>query len=369
MVIKNAKILKENGGFENGSIYIEGDCFANFAAGEQLDASGCFAAPGLVDIHFHGCMGHDFCDADALSLKTIAAYQAKCGVAAICPAVMTLPEQQLIKICKNAAAFKSDEGAALVGINLEGPFISAEKSGAQNVKYIRLPDVELFRKLQTASNGLIKIVGVAPEKQGAQQFISALKDEVKISLAHTKADYACAKAAFKNGASHVTHLFNAMPPFLHREPGVIGAASDSESVSVELIADGVHLHPSTVRTAFKLFGKDRVILISDSIRATGLPNGEYELGGQKVFANDNRCTLADGTLAGSNTNLADCVKSAVKMGVPLEVALKCASENPSKAIGAFDRFGSITAGKSADLIVLNEQLETVHVVIRGKLIF
>lgn len=370
MRIKNAKVFSPDGAFIPGDIAIERDRFSDTADGETLDASGLYAIPGLIDVHFHGCVGYDFCDGTQEAISAIADYEAKCGVTAICPATMTYPEDKLDTVCKAAAAYHGQTGAALVGINMEGPFISVAKKGAQNAEYVAAPSIEMFHRLQKAANGLVKLLDIAPEEPGALDLIDALHDEVNISIAHTTAGYDIAADAYARGARQATHLYNAMPPFTHRAPGVVGAAFDAPHCRVELICDGVHIHPSMVRATFRLFGNDRVILISDSMMATGLPDGEYSLGGQAVTVRGNRATLHDGTIAGSATNLMDCLRVAVqKMDIPLESAVKCATVNPARAIGIYGERGSIEPGKCADVVLLNEQLETEHVILRGKLLF
>ncbi len=220
-----------------------------------------------------------------------------------------------------------------------------------------------------ASEGLVKFVGLAPEEsEDAVAFVEAMKDKVNISLAHTNADYAHAKAAFDAGANHAVHLFNAMPAFTHREPGVVGAVSDSAHVMAEIICDGVHIHPSMVRAAFKMMGADRMILISDSMRATGMPDGQYTLGGLDVKVVGNHATLvSDGALAGSVTNLADCMRTVVKkMEIPLETAVACATINPAKSLGIEDTYGSIAPGKKANIVLLDENLELKMVIKDGQ---
>ena len=225
----------------------------------------------------------------------------------------------------------------------------------------------MFRRVQEQANGLFKLCDLAPELPGAMQTIEELSGEVRISLAHTEADYDTACEAFRRGARQVTHLFNAMPPFSHRAPGVIGAAFDSENVAVELIADGVHIHPSVVRAVFTLFG-GRVILISDSMMATGLEDGEYSLGGQAVTVRGNLATLHDGTIAGSATNLMDCVRSAVRMGIPLGQAVQAASTNPARALGIEHDYGSLEAGKLANVVLLDDELNIHTILLRGRML-
>ena len=370
MQIKNVKVFTEEKQFQQGTIAIADGVFAKEADGEVIDGEGCYAIPGMVDVHFHGCVGYDFCDGTEEAIAAIAKYEAEQGITTIVPATMTLPEATLLEIAKVAGDYKGTEGADLAGINMEGPFISPGKKGAQASTHIIKPDVAMFRRLQEAANGLFRLVDIAPEEEGAMEFIAELKDEVNISFAHTLADYETAKKGYDLGANHATHLYNAMPPFSHREPGVIGAAHDSAHCMVELITDGVHIHPSVVRTTFDMFGDDRVVLISDSMRATGMPDGEYTLGGQAVQVRGNRATLVEGgALAGSVTNLADCVRVAVReMQVPLESAVAAATMNPAKSVGLYDKYGSITEGKAGNVVLLREDLSLKGVIQNGKVI-
>ena len=368
MIIKNVQIFRENRTFTKGDIIMHNGKFAGISLQNEkvTDGHGWYAIPGLIDIHFHGCAGYYFCDGTKEALDHITAYEASVGVTGICPASMTIEESRLYQVMKNAGEYTCRSGAKLYGIHMEGPFISEEKKGAQAAEYICICNLKLYHKLQAASGGKIRIVDIAPETEGAMPFIAAVKDEVVISLAHTTADYDTAMEAFASGASHVTHLFNAMPPFQHREPGVIGAAADTTECRVELICDGIHVHPSVVRAAFSLFGPDRIILISDSMRATGLTDGQYTLGGQNVRVQGKLATLNDGTIAGSVTNLMACVQTAVKQtGIPLADAVACATVNPAKEIGIYDHCGSITPGKDADLVLLDENLQVRAVYING----
>ncbi len=344
---------------------------AAVAEGEaSVDARGCYVVPGFVDIHFHGCRGADLCDASEEAIREIARYEASRGVTAICPATMTYPEERLASVVRAAAALEpaADE-AALAGINMEGPFISPDKIGAQNPAYVQRADAAMLRRLQGESGGLVKLVDIAPEEPGALDFVSEASDEVRVSLAHTCTDYETAREAFERGARHLTHLYNAMPGLHHRKPGPIAAAWEHPDVTVELICDGVHIHPAMVRLTFGLFGAERICLISDSMRATGLEDGSYDLGGQQVEVRGNVATLADGTIAGSVTDLAACVRHAVlDMGIPLEDAVLAATLTPARAIGIDAERGSIEPGKVADLVVLDEDLNVKRVILRGELI-
>ena len=284
---------------------------------------------------------------------SLADFEASKGILAICPATMTYSEEILNGIMDAAAAHKNGRGSDLVGINMEGPFISPKKVGAQNPLYLHGPDVGMFRRLQKRSGGLIKLVDVAPEVEGALDFIAQCKDEVRISIAHTCTDYNTAIQAFDAGVTHMTHLYNAMPGITHREPGPIIAALEKKA-EVELITDGVHIHPAMVRFTFNTFGDDRVILIADSMMACGLPDGQYSLGGQAVTVTGPRATLTEqpGVIAGSATCLYDCMKRAVlDMGVPLESAVRAAAENPAKSIGIDTDYGSLAVGRYGNIIL------------------
>ena len=312
-----------------------------------------YIIPGLVDIHTHGCAGHDTCDGDEEGLRAMLKYQREHGTTSYFPTTMTFHEDKVTDVVKNIKKV-AETDKTVKGIYLEGPFISREKCGAQNPDYIMKPDIDMLHRVNEASGGLCRFVAIAPEQEGAMECIKAGKDEFKFSIAHTTADYDKAKEAIDAGANHITHFFNAMPGYTHRAPGVIGAAMDTEDIRVELISDGIHIHPAVVRNTFKYFGGDRVILISDSMEATGMKDGEYALGGQKVIVKGRLATLENGTIAGSASNLFDCLTTAIKMGVPKEEAIKAATSTPAKEAGIFDTVGSIEAGKNADILVLDK---------------
>lgn len=376
MIIKNVKVYTESMEFVSKEIAIRDGRFAEVKDAdpteEVLDGEGCYAIPGLIDLHFHGCKGYDFCDGTKEAIARIAEYEASVGVTAIAPATMTLPVNELEEILAVAAAYKEEAkdsaGADLIGVNMEGPFISEEKKGAQDARNIISCNEDICRRFLRASGGLVKFVGIAPERsENTKDFILKMKDQVHISLAHTNADYDTAMEAFKAGADHAVHLYNAMPAFTHRNPGVVGAVSDSAHVNAEMICDGVHIHPSVVRATFKMLGADRIILISDSMRATGMPDGRYTLGGLEVDVTGNRATLAsNGALAGSATNLMDCMRTAVlKMGIPLETAVACATRNPARCLGVYGEYGSITPGKRGNAVLLDRELKVKAVIKDG----
>lgn len=364
--------------FEPSEITVEGERIEKV---EQVEAgtlsekeAQTYILPGLVDIHFHGCAGYDFCDGTVEAVRAIASYEMTHGTTTICPATMTLSEEQLMGICAAGAEAAETETLpegipvkdVLRGIYLEGPFISEEKKGAQNPAYIRTPDRQMLEGLQQAAKGMIRMVAIAPETEGAMDCIRDCQGAFRFSIAHTCADYEIAKEAMEAGAHHVTHLYNAMPPFTHRKPGVIGAAAENEDTRVELICDGIHIHPCVVKSTFKLFGAKRMVLVSDSMMATGMEDGEYALGGQPVTVKGNRALLKDGTIAGSATNLFGCMRTAIQMGVPKEEAVRAATRNPAEAVGLEEECGMLCPGRRADILIADSDFSLLEVIKSGR---
>ena len=383
MIIKNGLVFGEDCKFAPGEVNIAGEFFTGRAEStdsqEVIDAQGCYVIPGLTDIHVHGCHNKDFCDADVDAIGDFASYEASKGITAICPTTMTIPQERLLHIAEVAGEYcdltqqhkrNADTEAIFAGINMEGPFISEKKKGSQEASDIRKPDIDFIRSMQEKSGKRVVLVDIAPEIEGTEELIQTLKNEIVISIAHTNADYDTTLRAMQLGAHHVTHLYNAMSPYDHRAPGVVGAASDDPESMVELICDGIHNHPAVVRNTFKIFGTDRVVLVSDSMRATGMQDGTYELGGHKVQVKGRRALLEDGTIAASVTNLMDCMLTCVReMDIPLETAVKCAAVNPAVSIGKFQQWGSISEGKYANAVLLDQKtLTDKKVILKGKLI-
>ena len=371
MLFKNAEIFT-GAGFTRGSFRAEHGIFTEILntvpEEDGVDLDGARVIPGLIDLHTHGNSGADFSDGDYEGLRTMAAYSARHGVTSFAPTSMTLPYETLATAfaAGRRLADEQPKGCArILGIHMEGPFFSEKKKGAQNAAYLRLPDAAAFRKLYEDCGGLIRIADVAAELEGAEEFAREVSRLCAVSIAHTDADYEAASRVFDAGASHVTHLFNAMPPLHHRKPGVIGAAAERENVAVELIGDGLHIHPSVIRLAYRLF-PDRLCLISDSLRCCGMPNGEYELGGQPIWLKDRLATLADGTIAGSASNLYDCLLTVIGCGVPLEQAVHSATIVPARELGCADRVGSIEPGKLADFVVCDGALTRRAVYLGGE---
>ena len=366
MIIKGGKVFQEDGSFLEQALYINDHRLVDKAEYQDdekvIDAEGLLVLPGLVDIHSHGAAGEDFSDGNPEGLKKILQYEKRCGITSYCPTSMTFPKERLRQIFASIKGAQTEEEAKVVGINMEGPFLDPAKKGAHVEEWIAAPDAAFVRELNQDVDGLVRLVTLAPNMDGAEEFIKEMHEEVCISLGHTAADYDCASRAMKLGAHHVTHLYNAMQPFGHRAPGLIGAAMDDPECMVEMICDGYHIHPSAIRAAFRMFGPERVILISDSMRATGMKNGTYELGGQEVTVKDRKAVLKDGTLAGSATNLYGCMCKAVEFGIPLEQAIMAATANPARSIGIFDQVGSIRIGKQADLLLVSKNLELKRVI-------
>lgn len=375
MIIGNGLVFCEDGVFREGQIItadgliasVEGP--AHDVARLDLDAEGGYIVPGFVEIHMHGAVGFDFSDGQVEGNHAIAAFLLRQGVTSFLGTSMTLPFERLTDIFETAGPFVGEEiqgQAVLRGIYMEGPFISVEKRGAQNEEFIRDADFSIFENLYERSGRAIRFVVIAPEIGNGMEFIRAASRLCTVSLAHTTAEYDTAMNAFGNGARHVTHLFNGMPPFHHRQPGVVGAAADAGAF-VELISDGHHIHPSMVRSVFRLFGDDKVCLVSDAMRACGIPEGRYDLGGQAVTVKDGAARIDSGSLAGSVTVLTDCFRKAVQFGVPLEYALKAATVNPATSAGLDHLVGSLAVGKRADILLLEKDLSLKAVLLGGRL--
>lgn len=363
MLLKNGKIF-------TGRTFVAADiefgrtitAIGTLPGEADLDAAGCWVIPGLVDIHTHGAVGEDFSDGKSAGLQPLADYYAAHGVTSYLATTMTLKEETLTPAMHAIRDFKPSGGAKCAGIHLEGPFLSYAKRGAQAAENLHKPDAALFHRLNEASGGEVRMVTVACEEEGALPFIREISRECTVSLGHTTADYDTAMAGFLAGATHATHLYNGMPSLLHRAPGVIGAAFDA-GASVELICDGLHIHPSVIRVTHQIFG-DRLNLISDSLRCAGMPDGDYELGGQPIVVKGGKATLLDGTIAGSSISLLDAVRNVVRFGLPLEDAVYAASTAP--ALAARLDAGVIAQGRCADLVVLGPDLELRAVFVDGQ---
>lgn len=371
MIIKNGHVFLQGKGFQDVSVGTEGDRITALGSGvgPVLDASGKYVLPGFVDIHMHGANNADFCDGTREAFATIGKYEAQQGVTSFLGTCMATYRDVLVKAFTAAGEFieNPEPGAAVMrGINMEGPFLSKEKRGA-HIEECCIPfDRDFHEELRSACRDHILIFDICPEYEGALDAIREVSQYATVSLAHSSADYDLAKKAYDAGASHLTHIFNAMMPFNHRKPGLVGAALDYAD-QVEMICDGIHLHPSVLRTMFRILGKDeRVCIISDSMRAAGLSDGVYELGGQTVYVKDGKATLEDGTIAGAAVCQSEAFRRLVSFGIPLEQAVMAATHTPARAIHMDHEIGSIAPGKRADITILNEDLTVYAVVLGGQ---
>lgn len=329
--------------------------------------------PGFIDIHTHGVVGHDSMETDIEIFNKESKFYAKHGITSFVPTTMTQSKKDIIlaiETIRKASDLKMN-GAKIVGIHLEGPYFNLEKKGAQPAKYIRDVDLEELQDFIKASNNFVVIVALAPEVKKALEAIRFLSENgITSSLGHTNATYEEAIRGINAGAKHATHIFNGMRAYHHREPGVVGAVLLNNRVTCELIADLVHLHPQTIELIYKLKGPDKMVLISDSMGATGLSDGDYSLGGEKVVVKDSVACLEDGSLAGSTLTLDKALRNVVTIvGIPFKDALRMITYNPAREISLERNIGSISIGKIADLVVLDESLKVKATFVEGKKVF
>ena len=373
MFYKNARIFGSDFRFHTGAFEVKDGLFGAVLPGEvpadAIDLKGATVIPGLIEVHSHGNSGADFSDGDYEGLKAMARFYASCGVTSFAPASMTLPYEVLAKAFATGKKLKEEapEGCArIMGIQMEGPYFSYKKRGAQNPDYLKEPDFEGFKALYEGCDGLVRIVDIAPELPGAAEFVEKAKELCTVSIAHTDSDYDHAKAAIDAGVTHLTHLYNVMPGINHRNPGVIPAAVENKNVRAEIICDGLHIHPAAVRMAFSMFGGARMIIVSDSGRCAGQPDGTtFELGGQMATLTDGVARLADGTIACSATNMYQCLLNCISWGIPEEDVIRACTYNPACALGAQDKVGSIETGKLADFVICNADYSNRRVFIGG----
>ncbi|MEH7223993.1 N-acetylglucosamine-6-phosphate deacetylase [Bacillus sp. JJ1566] len=384
MFITNLTIFSEEGIIEKGFIEIDGEKIKRVGQMADLPASdkdevinfddSYSLIPGMIDLHIHGASGADVMDATPEALETMTKVLPKEGTTSFLATTMTKTKEDIENAISNIADFipKQNVGSAeILGAHLEGPFLSPKRAGAQHPDNIINPDVELFKKWQSLSGENIRLVTLAPEEPGGLELTAHLKNTgVVASIGHSDAVYDEVKAAIEAGATHATHLFNGMRGIHHREPGVAGAVLLHDEVKCEMIVDGIHIAPKMVKFAYKNKGSEGSILVTDAMRAKCLGAGMYDLGGQEVIVNEERAVLKDGTLAGSILKLNDAVRNMMKFtDCSLQDITEMTAVNPAKQINMFDRKGSIKAGKDADLVIVNDQLEVIMTFCRGKLAY
>lgn len=376
MRLTNGMILDGNFTLAPKDIVVQGERIAALppwekgTQGDTVDLFDKLVVPGFIDQHIHGCGGFDVEDASLEAIRAMSRELARHGVTSFCPTVMSGPLDKLPGILDAVREGEKQGlgGAYPHGVRLEGPFLSPAKKGAQKEAYLRKPSVDEFLSLWDRYQGWIKMVDLAPELEGAADFIRRVSPKCTVSLGHTAVTYKGALEAFRLGASQATHLFNGMAALDHREPGLAGAVLDHSQARGELICDGVHIHPAVVRMAFRLLGEDRAVVISDSMRGAGMPDGEYTLGGQRVWVKQGKALLEDGTIAGSVTNLHQELRNLLEYGVPMKEAIKAMTINPAVQLGVAGDTGSIEEGKYADLVVFDRNYEICMVMVKGNII-
>ena len=339
---------------------------------EEYDLSGLILMPGFIDLHIHGAKNKDTSDGNVEALTEISRYLASKGVTSFCPTTMMIPKEQILRVLMAAESFSEEEGigARMLGVRLEGPFLSKEKCGVQNTEYAMLPSTDFLSEITAGfPEKLISIIDISPELSGAKEFIIENKDKYVLSCAHTAANYACCKDSIGNGIRNATHLFNAMEPLGHHEPGAVAALLEDESVTCELICDGLHVHPAVLRLAMKILGEDRAVVVSDAMRAAGMPDGEYDLGGTPVNVINGRTDFGGGRLAGSTTDIHAEFLNLLKLGLPLRVALKACTQNPAKVLGLSEDLGTLEVGKIADMVAMDMDYNVKKVFVSGRLVF
>ncbi|NMC46735.1 MAG: N-acetylglucosamine-6-phosphate deacetylase [Chloroflexi bacterium] len=380
-IIKNSKIILKDQVISNGQLLVRDGKIAAITREELdgrdcsvIDGKGLYVSPGFIDIHNHGNSGCDAMDATIHALEAIALFHMKHGVTGFLATTMTDSYNATVRAIENALAYSKltdPRASRMLGIYLEGPYFSVKKKGAQTEKYITGIHLDELKNYVDRGKGLVKIVALAPELEDSKEAITFLVENgVTVSAGHSYATYAETLAGIENGISEATHMFNGMRSFDHREPGIVGACLLDDRVTCEMICDGIHLHPAAMQVIVRMKGYAKVALISDSIRANGIPDGEYDYIGTKVTVKNNEVRLPDGTLAGSTLSLDHAVRNLLKMtGVALPAAVRMASLNPARQIGLSETKGSIEIGKDADLVLFDEDIHIKRTIIKGVTVY
>lgn len=374
-VIENGRIYTEEEIIERGYIIVKDDKITDVGKGDYegalttYDAQGQHVLPGFIDIHMHGGYGEDAMDASCDGLKHLAESLLSEGTTSFLVTTMTQSDENITKALENIIEYQKQQNvlkaADIVGIHLEGPFISEHKVGAQNPAYVQRPSIEKVQQFQKTANNQIKVITFAPEVEGAHETLEALHDQIRFSIGHTVATFDETNEAVARGAKHVTHLYNAGTPFKHREPGVFGAAWTNDRLSTELIVDGIHSHPTAIQIAYKQKGNTRFFLITDAMRAKSMPDGEYDLGGQNVIVKGSEARLASGALAGSILKMNEGLKNLIQYtGDSLDNLWRVTSLNQAIALNIESQKGSLKVGKDADIVIVDDEI-TVQTTIKA----
>jgi len=381
-VIENGMVITPSKTIEKGVVVFEDGKITALGqknrvrvpkSAKVMDASGKIVAPGFVDIHVHGGKRRDIMDASYEAVKEIAKFLVSHGTTSFVPTTISAPRPDLLRAVRavKTAMEKGTDGAEVLGAHLEGPYISLEKRGAHDVNYVRLPSIDEFEELWESSNRAVKVVTLAPELEGSKVLIQKLRElGIVASIGHSNATYIQAVDAIKHGVRHATHMFNRMSGFDPREPGVVGAVLVHDELTAELICDGIHVHPAAMNLLTRVKGPERVVLVTDAIRAAGMPDGEYALGKQRLIVKDGVSRLESGDFAGSTLTMDRAVKNIMKLiGTPLQTAVKMATINPAAVVNVDENKGSLEPGKDADIVIIDDEINVYLTIVKGKILY
>lgn len=370
MILKG-NILNDSFEFQKGEVHIENNIIKDIVFNDNI-TDDCYIVPGFIDTHMHGAMGDEFFNCDFENSKKIMEFEAQNGTTSLIPAISAAPKEKLLECAafmKDLCECDIDNHAKIYGIHMEGPFFAPEFKGAHALSNIRNSNVDEFKEIFEKCGGYLKIMTIAPELPGSKETIEyAVKNGVVMSLGHTNATFDDIEKGVKWGVSRATHLFNAMSPLHHREPGTVGGALYHDKIKCEVICDFFHVRPEVIKLIYKIKGSDGIIMITDSVSGTGLPDGEYTLSGRVFTVKNGESRFPDGTICGGSTCLIDGIKNLASIGIPLNECIKTATKNPAEDAGIYDKVGSITKGKIADIVVLSKNLDIKEIVLRGKVI-
>jgi len=381
-VIKNGTVITPFRTIKNGVVIFENRKIT--AVGREsdvkipkgaiaIDASGKIVAPGFIDIHIHGGGGRDIMEGSYEAINEIAKFVASHGTTAFLPTTVSASRDDLLNAVRavKKAIERGTEGAEVLGIHLEGPYINPEKCGAHDAEYVRPPSPDEIKELLEAANRTIKIVTFAPEVKGSKELVKELgKLGIVASIGHSNATYREAMDAINLGVTHAAHTFNEMRSFHHREPGVLGAVLVRDKLTAELISDNIHVHPVAMKLLVRTKGTDKVVLVTDAIQAAGMPDGKYKLGKQSVIVEKGVCRLESGELAGSTLTMDEAVRNAMKLvGIPLRTAIKMATINPAVVVSVDKNKGSLEPGKDADIVIIDDEVNVYVTIVKGKVVY